>query len=190
MAIKIKRGFICIATFGIFLTLMLSGCTSSNHTISTTVPYYWQESPDGTIQTNDFQRLQKEIPFTIILPKYLPQDIPTLPPELSKNTGEYADKDVDIKIQYSASPNSIIIEEVNLPITFISPEDPQYANFNVNNINVSEDQFLRTVSDNSGQPINKIEFEYSWHKNNISFDGRIIGYNQTESRKIIESMIK
>ena len=185
---KVNKYIIAMILIGIGLTLF-SACNSGS-TVASTPITFWYEPSDGVIQTNDAARLQKEVPFTIIYPEYLPAGLKIIPPHLAKWTGEWTTNDVDVEIQYSDSPNSVIIDEVNSAVTFVSPEDEQYSSFEVNGINVSEAQFLRTVPNPSGQPLNKTEFVYSWQKNNISFEGNIIGYDQPEARKIIESMIK
>jgi hypothetical protein len=52
----------------------LSACTLNNSTTKTP-DIFWNENSSGIIQTNDIARLQKVVPFTIILPEYLPNGL-------------------------------------------------------------------------------------------------------------------
>ena len=55
----------------IIILIILSGC------INNSVETYWYTEPSGILHTNDIERAQKEIPFNIILPTYLPDNINT-----------------------------------------------------------------------------------------------------------------
>jgi hypothetical protein len=65
-----KNGAIILITLSFSLASLLSGCnTASDPDI------YWFRDPVGFFHTNDLERAQEEIPFTIILPSYLPENM-------------------------------------------------------------------------------------------------------------------
>jgi hypothetical protein len=179
---------------------VISSCTSG--TSNTPINIYWHNNPNGIVHgsqdgltyalpvdTNDLTRLQKIVPFTILLPKYLPDGNNSyqfqmhftqaiLEPELIITYDNLKNKK-EIKI------NELQLDDYNLSLVSY----PEYL----------EDQAKLnggTVITLAGIKIWEREdktnllprFYYSWIQNDIHFSGDIYGYDADIARKIIESM--
>ena len=127
----------------------------------------WYVDDSGGVQTNDLTRLQRETPFIIIIPSYLPVEVSSSPVMYIKTIGMNSKNDVDVQFAYWNSPKCVTIKEVNYVIKWgLNPGD-SYTQ--INGIKV-----LQMPSKN-----------YS--------DGVIVDmwdFGEEESRKVVESMIK
>jgi hypothetical protein len=168
----------------------LFSCTSSNQI--TPSPSYWNINQYGTIETNDLARLQKEVTFTIVLPKYFPDGKDYY---RFKMISYDLNDEPKIRIEYYNLKNkkSIYIDET--PLTdmdyYLFDSYPglmeTQANLNGKTVTtIAGIQIMEGEEKNFVMP----RFNYMWHQNNLVFSGDIYGYNQTVARKIIESIIK
>ncbi len=150
------------------------------------------EGEDITVfNTNDLESIQKEVPFTIILPAYLPEDIGLYTYMLQGpfNVGEGVLLGT-IEYQKQGSDEDIIIEEQNSSFNIYSypAADSESTYLDINGIKILEEKDPEEL-----YPPNtptKYGFGYSWNKNGTDFSVTISGYDQDECRKIVESMIK
>lgn len=178
------------------LTLFqLSACVSINNSTSTPSTF-WNVNQYGTIETNDVTRLQNEVPFTIILPEYLPDGFKSY--ELVM-TMHKIDQVVNLRIMYyyliKAGEIHILESEPSdlypqpLPPGLLTEMHPDYTPLEGVKTEVLEyigfDDIIW-----SGQKTRLSSLQYIWEQNNHHFSVDIIGYSQVESRKIIESMLK
>jgi hypothetical protein len=181
------------------MVAQLAGCGSSPPAL------YWHEDPNGivhfspdgqsngtSIETNDLARLQKKIPFTIVLPKYFPDGKDSY--RFQMISYELSDEP-KVSIEYYNLKNK---KEINIDETPIN--DMDYLIFD------SEPGLMETQAKLNGDTvitiagIQLIEGEeknyvmprsnYMWHQNNLVFSGDIYGYDITVARKIIESIIR
>ena len=186
--------YIIVSMLVLGLTLFqLVACSSTNQFAS---KLYWDVNSSGTIDTNDVTRLQKEVPFTITLPGYLPDgsksynlemifyyydQIPTLSFYLRSLLSA---REININENPPADPYPR-----PLPPGFLAEMNPDYTPLELAGVEVLEKNSFDDVY-LSGQWIEVSGFLYIWEQNNIQFGGSIMGYDQSESRKIIESMIR
>jgi hypothetical protein len=173
-----KLNYITISLiFMLLAASLLSGCnTDTNSDI------YWFRDPVGFFHTNDLERAQEEIPFTIILPSYLPEDmgLSTLkiygPIEI--NIGDYY-QGIEVQISYISGEREIYIYEDN-PGQIMHPNpdlEPSY--FKINGITV-----LRQATGI------KEGLSYNWNHEKISYAVRVYRIDDDEAFRIVESMIK
>jgi hypothetical protein len=163
--------------------ILLSGCGSSTPKYKLTPVNNWIEHSDGSILTWDAERLQKVVPFKIIFPKYLPEDLKAYPPELTKMT--LADSVTEIRISYQPLSGSgyIDIEENDSVTEWVPNEDHTYLD--ISGTRVLEEKGFYARPGYSDVP----NMNYMWNRDNIDFRVIVTGYDKTEGRKIVESMI-
>jgi hypothetical protein len=132
------------------------------------------------------KELQSSVPFQIIIPTYLPSDIKDITPIIE---GPWANSPAinvtSLRLVYNAgetSPKSIIIDEQNLPVR----GDPIVGDtiFILNNVQVEEGPFYTSGAQNLTGKM------YDWNSGNLNFTIDIVGYDEIEARKIIDSMIQ
>jgi hypothetical protein len=174
----------------VMIPFIYSACSPGIKTISTP-ELYWEENKAGTVETNDIARLQKILPFTIILPDYLPDDLKSQPPKFI--THEYQTTVYLDIYYYSVDPRELSIHEnpssIELPKGLLSSMHPDYTALEIKGVEiVFTDGIGNVVRDT--REIQTNELIYSWNMNKISFSCSVLGFDQVESRKIIESMIK
>jgi hypothetical protein len=188
---KIEIRLLNISLTGILLLIMFSACLSPVP-ISPTSKIYWVEDPQAGIQTNDVERLQKITPFTMVFPKYLPEELKKYPAWLIKKTVSGNPASI-ITVQYDnhvlENPKSVDIDESNSSV-WVLDENRLSISLNYQGINVTEqktiDPFMPSDTPNQQQDV----YIYLWEANGIFFHSSIEGCDQAEARKIIESMIK
>lgn len=174
----------------LFSTLMFSGliltsCSTEGQT--STYETYWRESSLGDVETNDLERLQELVPFEIILPEYLPEELENYHPDLgySKDVNVTGEIFIDVFFWTTQSPKRIIIEEFILPglEDFLSTNDE----FQYNILNFKDTKVLERVLEKTFH--GQIAYIYRWIMNDVNYQMEIEGYSQDEARKVAESMI-
>ena len=175
--------------------IQLSACVTSSK-ISPTPNTYWEGSGD-LIETNDVVRLQKELPFIIILPEYLPDKTESY--RFSMSYHKHGDYINILSIYYESLKyaREITIGEGPpldgnprpLPPGLLAKMHPDYTAIEIASTEVLESKGYGTVLRNT-QNIEVPTFYYIWEQNGLHFSSKILGYNQAEDRKIVESMIK
>lgn len=142
---------------------------------------YWNEF-QGTFLTKNLARAQAEIPFTIILPTYLPKELEDVFPDIKGPLLEYREGDeIEVHIYYLSYPITelpgIIIEERNHHLDLAGSE---LEHIKINGIQV----FMETGDFVLGPGI---WFNFSF--NNIYYLVEIYNLTYEESIKVVESMI-
>lgn len=165
--------------------LLLTSC--SNFQSNDKDIYMWFTDEYGTITTNDLPRLQKQVPFQIVLPEY--------PKDGSSDTDiRYHLTDSEYKefiLDYSSAnyTKSIKITEQKIPMdTKIVINDDPYNEtdrlMTVNGISVMFD--VRVI----GRVHETYDLlKYQWCNDGLRFHAFFVGYNEEESLKMVESMI-
>ena len=132
------------------------------------------------------KELQSSVPFQIIIPSYLPNDIKNSVPIFEGPWVNSASANVtSLQVVYNtggSANKSIIIDEQNLPI-YGEPVSGDTI-FILNNTQIEEGPFYTSGAENLTGSM------YTWNSGNLNFNVQIVGYNETESRKIIGSMIQ
>lgn len=173
-------------------SLLCAGCNSDNLSIrsGSTSPYtVWWNDPHE-YNTNVLSIAQKQTPFSIVLPSYLPDDISPIPHFSGRALDEW-DDDISLIVSYrNIKPGSemIIIEEYNVIITVVPGEDSEYLMFGDTQVLERRDTALSM--DENDQFIDVDAYYYSWNSNGIHFDVSISDYDNEEARNVVRSMIE
>ena len=164
--------------------LMISGCSSQ---------LKWTEY-EGIFATKDFERAQKEIPFTIILPTYLPYDqqddnIPDIQGPLK----DFQDHErIKVTVAYSVDIQKekrglILIYECNYIVSLVDDEndsDVYEYNPDLELITIGNIPVIKTKDDWSSDT-----HYYNFNSNNIYYLVEIHDIPVKECNKVVESMI-
>ena len=167
------------------LVISFLACNTNNDT-------YWFEDPPGVFHTNDVERAQNEIPFIILLPTYLPDDIDPFP-YIEGPVGGINSENIitQIRVQYhdkSRANYRIFIDESNEEVTMLPNPDAEYAYFSVNGVRLLEHESVSVSFSQDG--IENIRgLLYSWNQNGIHYEVCINRYNSGIARRIVESMV-
>jgi hypothetical protein len=164
--------------------LMISGCSSQSK---------WMEY-EGMFATKDFERAQKEIPFSIVLPTYLPYNQPDNNiPDIQGPLKEFQDKEeIKVIIAYGILVNkeikgSILIYEYNYAVSLADDENnPDFYEYNpeLELVTIGNVPVVKTKDDWSIDT-----HYYSFNSNNIYFVIETHDIPVGESTKVVESMI-
>jgi len=172
-----------LAYLGVILLLtVLLGCPQS----SSEETHGFVDS-QGMFRTNDLERAQQEIPFTIILPQYLPDNLnPYNPYEIGgPPKGSSGNGNIRVWILYKAEgkPEIKVIENSEKFLMLPNPDlNPVY-------LDIAGVQVLQQNDDLYGDPI--IEgLQFNWNQSGRTFSVEVFEYSQDEGIKIVESMIK
>lgn len=144
---------------------------------------------EGNI-SSDIAMLQKEIPFSIVLPEYLPNDIRQYHPKV-EGPIELSDGSVWIRITYAVrggSMNTIILEEIGCSdANFRQNPDEEYIE--IGGVKVSEMESESSIYPST--PTMTIrQIIYSWSRGGVCFVVTVYGYGREEAIKVIASMIQ
>ena len=134
-----------------------------------------------------FKELQNRVPFQIVIPSYLPDDIKDRTPLIQGPWADFPSENItSLRITYGKGgepPKTIIINEHNSPTSNVLGK----IYFEINGIQIYEDPFEMAALDGS-QILHGLD--YNWNLNNVHVEVGIVGYEKLECRKIVGSMIK
>lgn len=149
---------------------------------------FWVVDSYGVFHTDSLERAQQEVPFTIILPTYLPENIDHHHPyEISapvRDSGSVV-TDVIVEILYRAKGKiAITIRETSgISIMEPNPEDePVY-------LDISGVKVLCQKTYLYGGPVIEEGLLFPWNQNGRTFGVRVYTFSQDEGIRIVESMI-
>jgi hypothetical protein len=176
----------CMVVFG------LTACSTGNVELSSNTI-----SPDNHDSTalnnnNKIEQMQKDVPFKIIVPSYLPDEFKILPIMLSKHTDDELGIVVDIDYYVPKSPKEFSIEEYLLP-EFSNPDLlPQflhdYTIIDINGTQIFERKSMDEKEWNRNT-YTDYSYDYIWISNKIYVMTSFFKFDQDESERIVESMI-
>ena len=178
---QFKLKFILTITVLIILSLLLSSCVSESNNKS-----HWFVDENGNFHTNDVSLAQKKIPFTIIIPTYLPDIMGTNYPYQIDGPVK-ADKyhEVEVYISYYKDDKMIFITENNIT-RIMSPTkelNPVY-------LDIAGTRVLRQIAQQMSSTKITEGLGFDWIQNRLTFRVDTYSFNEDESFKIVESMIK
>ena len=176
------------AAVAILLLTQFLGCRCENEGT------FWFTDPPEVFHTNDVERAQKEIPFIIILPTYIPDDIPSYPYMIEGPVrGTYPEDEIGIIVSYIANyvdGPTVYIKELNRVVVVYPPPNSEAIYLDVGGIQILEHKTsILEVSHSSGSE-NVPGFSYTWNRDEISFDVGVYRFDRDDARRIIESMIR
>jgi len=189
--VKPNKIIACVALIAgfILLTQLLACRTGSDNTSGRDI--YWFTQPPEIFHTNDLERAQKEIPFTIILPEYLPDELDPHPEMIEGPIkGIYPDDETSVRLRYSekdGDKNLVFIEELNWPV-IVRPPDSESTYLDINGIRVLETETESMLFTSSGTEYIP-GLRYTWNLGGVHFEVTVDEYGRSEARKIIISMI-
>jgi hypothetical protein len=198
-----------LAAISLLLMIMSSSClfrheVNQHQDIKTAVisetpiKIYWVEE-NGWLQTNDYERLQKTLPFSLILPKYIPAELKRYPPKFKKSsntietiteTALVEEVVVEVGIIYEAfSGDFRTVNITENDSAYPWPEYDQYQFWDFNGVTIQEYTFKS--ANLSSEDKKEEEFtSYMWYWHDLRIEANFRGYNQAESRKIVASMFE
>jgi hypothetical protein len=149
---------------------------------------YWFQDPNGFFHTNDVKQAQEEIPFNIIIPSYLPEDIDLNMMEIygpiKRTIGDHV-IGIEVDITYVSEEYRILIYEDNTgAIVNPNPELEQVV------INIAGEKVLQQVAQALSASGIEEGIRFDWNYKELSFTVKVYGLTEDEGIKIIESMIK
>jgi hypothetical protein len=165
----------------LFLVPLLSSCGFGKSSKSA-----WVTDSNNYFHTNDVKRAQREVPFTIILPTYLPDDMdPNYPDQIDGPVKALNYHEVEIKITYIKGDRSIYISEQNVKLVMAPTEelDPIY-------LDIAGTKVLRQKAQMAGSSGITEGLVFDWNQNGLTFAVQVFSVSEEEAVKIIESMIK
>jgi hypothetical protein len=152
----------------VFLAMLVIGCTNKK-----------------AIAAEMIAGVQKDVPFTIIVPTYFPSDVKVIPIGIYGPGTNEVTHSVNLGITYygSNSEKFIVVTEEKVNTSWV-PTHPSIT-YNINGVEVMS----QSVAMGSATKITN-GIMYVWNRNGINFEVDVYGYDQTEGKKIVESMIK
>jgi hypothetical protein len=167
-----------IATI-VFMLLLVS-CKSST------------DNPYG-YDVNSISKLQKSVPFKIVVPTYFPNDIIPYPSEIWGPSQDPVSNSLGFGLVFRSKTgdmNHISIHEDNEEAAF-KPTESTSIYLSISGIKVLQEETLQLVpSKTNKEPTELNGYFYGWYNQEASIEVRIYGYQEEECRKVIESMIK
>ena len=170
---------------GLILLLVFSaipGCTQGP-----AEDIFWVVDSQGMFHTSDLERAQQEIPFTIIVPTYLPDNLdPDSPYEIGGPLNDSSENEnITVWISYRAEGEHIIEIEENSETFIMLPT----SEFNPIYLDIAGVQVLQQETYlYGGTTIEGIRFD--WNQGGLTFSVLVFSYSQEEAIKIVESMIE
>ena len=132
-SLSLKTALSVISVLLLVSCIFISGCISEvNDThqseeltkdTQTTDSVHWFRDNKGRFYTNDVNLAQREIPFTIVVPSYIPECFGT--DYLYEITGPYIDESrniIEVKIRYDQGDYEIYISEQSRRINMMPNE--------------------------------------------------------------------
>jgi hypothetical protein len=177
-----KFTLIIISLTGLLvLATLFLGCGPGTAVQST-----WFRDPNGHFNTNDVKLAQKEIPFTIVVPSYVPDILGT---DYSfVITGPFENgyyKSVEVRITYTKDDRYIfIVEQNNYRVMGpIEELDPVYHD-------ISGTRVLQEISGMAGSSGITEGLGFYWNPDDLTFEVQIFNIPEEDGVKIVESMIQ
>jgi hypothetical protein len=169
------------------LILLLALATLPGCTLNPVEETLWVVDSHGWFHTNDLERAQQEIPFTIIVPTYLPDNLDPYNPYMIDGPvkGSFENENIRVRISYQAEGERIIdiIENSEFILMLPNPDlNPIY-------LDIAGIQVLQQETGLLGETI--IEgLGFDWNQSGHTYSVQVFSYSQDEAIKIVESMIE
>jgi hypothetical protein len=163
----------------LLLLLLLSGLFDIG------VKSEYSRDANGNFRTNNVRRAQKEIPFTIILPTYLPGYMGTnYPYQIVGHVADNTQPEVGIMIAYVKDEIGIYISEQNAIYIATPAAESDSVYLDIFDIKVL---FQKPKTGVSSDITGRLLFD--WNQNGLTFRVETIFTSEEDANKIIESMI-
>jgi len=144
-------------------------------------------------RTHNVESAQKVIPFTIILPNYLPSNLRQYPLITGPLRGACPENQVEVYIEFRSDriqDGLIEIYECNYPFELLDPAlNPDIKNVEIGGVEVRERETNQGFFGSEGT-FSIAGYAYGWNQRCIYFIVEINGYDHDEAIKVVESMIE
>jgi hypothetical protein len=179
---QVKHRYKLIYLAVILLSTILLGCPQGSDE-----DYLWVVGSTGIFHTSDLERAQQEIPFTIIVPEYLPDDLDPYSPYLIEGPtkGSSGDKDIEVRVSYKAYGKYSIDITENSELTLMLPNE----DFNPIYLDIAGVQVLQQDEHGYGADAIQDGLRFDWNQNGRTYCVKSLSYSEDELAKIVESMI-
>jgi hypothetical protein len=168
-------------TIPLFVLLLLIGCNPESNAKS-----HWFVDENGYFHTDNVTLAQKKIPFTIVVPTYIPDVFVTnYQYEIIGPFKNILPNNIEVEIQYWDDKHQIYISEYNVKEVVLPNEELKPIYYEIAGIRVLRQTTGLTSS--SGR-IEGLSFD--WNMDGLTFEVKIFNIPEEEGRKIVESMIK
>ncbi len=169
------------------LWMLTSGCASSEPELP-----WATDARYGIFQTRDIERAQKEIPFQIIVPSFLPAELHPYPAIMGPLNGQ-SDSELEVRISYQTVETLdgyIEIYEWNYRRTGGDPRlNPDLAEVQIAGQKVVQRE--HTFSPVGGYTrVDLPGFIFYWNTDNVYFKAAVYGYDYDTAVRVVESMIQ
>jgi hypothetical protein len=145
----------------------------------------WIIDQNKHFHTNDVERAQREVPFDIIFPTYLPDGMdPQKPTVIDGPTKSLGYREVEIEIKYIDADRRIYINEQNVRLTWEPTKelDPVY-------LDISGIKVLHQKTGMVGSSGRTEGLGFYWNQGDLTISVDIYSISKEEGIKIIESMV-
>ena len=178
-----------ILMFAIGPLIAMTGCGSGDSNPNGGNPKPWTVwfSNPSEYATNDLRVAQRETPFGIVIPSYVPQDFSQFPVIQGRAKNQFDDHE-PVTITYERKGNSPLqIREFNMIMAESLSGNTTQLNYDGTAVTEGEDTTL--LFQKTGiVPVSSLS--YAWNKNGIHFSVTVDDYQRDEVRQVIESMVK
>ena len=179
-----------ISAILLLIQLLVCGCgkeDTQGHAL------FWFTDPPERFHTNDVERAQREVPFTIILPTYAPGGI-RLDVYMIEGPvrGACSEDKVRIRVTFATESGDCFVYILMLGrmLNPLPPSDSESAYLGIDGKRMLEYVTGVSVGYFSGGGEEIAGLSYTWNWDGVHFDVDVYGYDRAEARKIVESMIK
>jgi hypothetical protein len=175
-----KFWYLLILVIFVFLLFFAIACDS---TAETKKPYL--HVTEYNFYTNDVSLAQKYIPFTIIVPTYIPKELgPKFTFEIS-GPADNNSTDIQLDIDYTNDNYVIYISEFNNEFQWGLDAGRNPIIFNIEGIQVKREDAT------SFSPLGSVKgYNYYWNKNGTSFLVGMFSFDENICEKLVRSMIQ
>ncbi len=173
-----------ILTLILFLSLTLLVLTSCQ--VGSNSAPHWFVDNKGHFHTNNIKMAQKEIPFVIVVPDYIPDLFG--PDYLYEITGPFKNSlpdTIEVEIQYVDENHQIYISEYSKKIIMLPNDEAEPVDYKIAGI-----QVLRQITQLIGSSGTNEGLSFNWNTDELTFEVEIFNIPEEEGIKIVESMIK
>jgi hypothetical protein len=185
----LKRTLFAILGILAMLVIFANACSTTSTPKKSTKTFWYKNGNE--IQTNDLKRFSEYVPFTIILPGFLPDELKSESPKLTRDDYPLSSGAVEVEIDYyNNSPEDIkyvnIHEDNSSLVWGIDPQTD--ISYTERGTNITYNKSRAVFTSKKGESVyNKLVFYFNI--GNININVEICGYDLDISKQIVKSMI-
>jgi len=165
--------------FGLILVFVFSSCSTNNQ-------IYWFVDANDIFHTDNLELAQKEIPFVLVIPTYIPKVIGNeYYFEIRGPIRDLNSQNIDVVIRYGKDDYEIDIREQNRAIVMNPNPELEPVYFDIEGV-----QVLRQITAYHTGAGTTEGLSFNWNSDELTFRIEIYNISEEEGLKIVESMIE